>query len=522
MPAEAMDVDKKGDKDKKPDDKDKKPEPAPPPVPLTLKQELSGALVLVEKYVSSKEVRYMANATRLLPVLRRKVQASPAKSVRTLVETVSQALAPSNATRKLLLTQLETLAATLPADMADAEAGKEEDAMETEEPAEKKAKEKRSLLPETEMYVGLVVLMFLIDRKATEAALACSKVLFERLGSWNRRTLDLLSDKVFFFTSWAHESAGVLDTMRSPLLAAYRTACLHHNTAGVAQLLNLLLRNYLHYKMVDQADKLLAKATFPEQAPNSQLARFLYYQGRIKALQLEYSDAHRCLLQATRKAPQTTSRKALGFRLAVHKLSAIVQLLLGAIPERTFFREPASKGPMRPYLKLVQAVRLGDLGAFRAAMEEHAQAFTADGNMTLVTRLRQNVIRAGLRNISLSYSRIALAEVATKLALDHPEDMESIAAKAIRDGVLDATIEHATGTLVSKEQGDVYATLEPGAAFHKRITFCLNLHNDAVKAMSYPFDAHKDQLPDAETIKERQREEQELAQSLAEEEEDDF
>ena len=42
------------------------------------------------------------------------------------LETVSQALAPSNATRKLLLTQLETLAATLPADMADAEAGKEE------------------------------------------------------------------------------------------------------------------------------------------------------------------------------------------------------------------------------------------------------------------------------------------------------------------------------------------------------------------------------------------------------------
>ena len=201
----------------------------------------------------------------------------------------------------------------------------------------------------------------------------------------------------------------------------------------------------------------------------------------------------------------------------MHKLSAIVQLLLGAIPERTFFREPASKGPMRPYLKLVQAVRLGELSAFRAAMEEHAQVFTADGNMTLVMRLRQNVIRAGapaaspppptpppspslspspsappqltpthtttthhrpppplthhhhsptttathppppstaagLRNISLSYSRISLSEVAQKLALDHPEDMESIAAKAIRDGVLDATIDHATGTLVSKEQ----------------------------------------------------------------------
>ena len=122
----------------------------------------------------------MANASRLLPVLRRKVQASPAKSVPTLVETVSQTLAPSNPTRKLLLTQLEGLAATLPAE-ADAEAGKD-DPMEAEDAsADKKAKEKRSMLPETEMYVGLVVLMFLIDSKATEAALACSKVLFPQL-----------------------------------------------------------------------------------------------------------------------------------------------------------------------------------------------------------------------------------------------------------------------------------------------------------------------------------------------------
>ncbi|KAL3928413.1 MAG: hypothetical protein SGPRY_002396, partial [Prymnesium sp.] len=59
------------------------------------------------------------------------------------------------------------------------------------------------------------------------------------------------------------------------------------------------------------ADKLLTKATFPEQASITQLARFLYYNGRIKAVQLEYSEAHRCLQQAQRKAPQS---KALGFK----------------------------------------------------------------------------------------------------------------------------------------------------------------------------------------------------------------
>ncbi len=33
----------------------------------------------------------------------------------------------------------------------------------------------------------------------------------------------------------------------------------------------------------------------------------------------------------------------------------------------------------------------------------------------------------------------------------------------------------------SQENIDVYTTHEPQLAFHKRISFCLNIHNDAVK-----------------------------------------
>lgn len=39
--------------------------------------------------------------------------------------------------------------------------------------------------------------------------------------------------------------------------------------------------------------------------------------------------------------------------------------------------------------------------------------------------------------------------------------MESITAKAIRDGVIDATLDHAAGTLLSTTAKDVYSTLEP-------------------------------------------------------------
>lgn len=42
------------------------------------------------------------------------------------------------------------------------------------------------------------------------------------------------------------------------------------------------------------------------------------------------------------------------------------------------------------------------------------------------------MIRAGLRRISLAYSRISLADVASKLGLANADDTECIVAKAIR------------------------------------------------------------------------------------------
>ena len=455
----------------------------------------------------------MTQALKALTPLRANSKASPSHAVAALsVAAATYVGAPLKA-------HFTDLLAGLPQPTADvtaaASAAPDVEGATADEKA-KAAPEKKmaAKLAECEVFVALLLQVLLIDTGRATQAMPWSLLLMERVAALKRRTLDPISERIYYFASWAFESCGQLAAIRSPLLAAHRTACLHHNTVCQATLLNSLLRNYLHYKLYDQAEKLLTKTAFPDGASNGQLARYLYYTGRIKALQLEYTEAHRSLLMAQRKAP---SSKGLGFRLAVHKLGGIVQLLLGEIPDRAVYRDPSSRQQMLPYLQLVQAVRLGDLAAFRSAMEAHHKVFVADSNFTLIQRLRQNVIRAGLRNISLAYSKIKLADVAAKLGLDHPEDMESIAAKAIRDGVIDAFVDHGAGVLVTKEMVDVYATLEPQAAFHKRITFCLNLHNDAVKAMSYPPDAHKDELPDADMVKERQREEQELAQSLAEE-----
>ena len=72
------------------------------------------------------------------------------------------------------------------------------------------------------------------------------------------------------------------------------------------------------------------------------------------------------------------------------------------------------------------------LTGFRRVASQHDKVFAEDRTSNLIVRLRHNVIRAGLRRISLAYSRISLADVASKLGLANVEDTECIVAKAIR------------------------------------------------------------------------------------------
>lgn len=100
-----------------------------------------------------------------------------------------------------------------------------------------------------------------------------------------------------------------------------RKATLRHDEQTQATVLNLLLKSYIDENLYDQADKLISKSTFPEAADNNQTARYMYYQGRIKAVQLEYTASHQFLLQAVRKAPQTSAtagfQQIVNFRIII-------------------------------------------------------------------------------------------------------------------------------------------------------------------------------------------------------------
>lgn len=372
-------------------------------------------------------------------------------------------------------------------------------------------------LPETEAYAHLLVLLHLVDTK-NPAAKAASVSALERLHAHNRRTLDVLQARIVFYYSLAHEMFGELAEIRPTLLALQRAAALRFDEIGQETILNLLLRNYLHYNLYDQAEKLRSKAQLPNSQSNQQHCRYLYYLGRIRAIQLEYSEAKECLMQAHRKAPKL----AKGFSLEVVKWITVVRLLLGEIPEKKDLTEGGAwqRKALKPYLDLTQAVRLGDLEKFRAAMDTHGEVYRKDKTTNLITRLRRNVIRTGLRRISLAYAAISLADVSAKLGLAPGDDTECIVAKAIRDGGIDAAIDHEGQLMYSKETVDIYSTQEPQAAFHARIAFCLDTHNEAVKAMRYP-PKEKGGGDNGEKAKERNALEAELVMHIMDDDEMD-
>ena len=66
-------------------------------------------------------------------------------------------------------------------------------------------------------------------------------------------------------------------------------------------------------------------------------------------------------MQSQRKAPANT---ALGFRREVQKLTVLVQLLMGEVPDRSAFEGPGMEAALAPYLVLARAVRRGDLPAY--------------------------------------------------------------------------------------------------------------------------------------------------------------
>ncbi|KAG0681317.1 26S proteasome non-ATPase regulatory subunit [Pichia californica] len=355
---------------------------------------------------------------------------------------------------------------------------------------------KFEILPEIDLFIHLLVQIFLHDLGETKVLHEFNGKVIQKLKSYNKRTLDYIQAKVWYYIFRSSELANDLINIRVELMNALRTATLRHDTETRASVTTLLLRDYILTNDINQAYNLVEKTEFPNEATTSVVARYYYYLARIQTIQLDYSSANECVITAIRKCPQT--KNALGFLQSATKLKILIELLTGEIPELSSFDDKLLSRSLRPYSEVTKAVRLGDLTIFNNAIETFGASLKKDNNYNLVLRLRQNVIKAGIRIISLSYKRISLKDICIKLHLESELTAEYIVAKAIKDGVVDATINHSKGYMETDEISDVYSTTNPQDEFDRRIKFCMQLHNDSVKAMRYPMNEDRRDV-DADT-----------------------
>lgn len=454
------------------------------PDSMTLSTDIKGNFALLDRAVALFDARFSLRALRSISSIRKRL--TPDILAQVIAETYQ-----SGSSRAHIASQLLAAVGKGDVQLRGQSAEMEVDG-EPKAPAKNGAskKESKEVLPEADIFLAILVQVYLYDSKKFREGAEFSRFLCDHIHSLNRRTLDSLSAKVYFYYSLffeqlsplPHTSQSPLVSIRPTLLAALRTAVLRKDIDIQSSVIVILLRNYLATSHISQADLLVSHTQFPENAANNQVARFLYYLGRIRAIQLRYTEAHEHLTGATRKAP--SSACALGFSQTATKLLLVVELLMGDIPERAVFRQPTMEQALLPYFQLVGAVRVGDLDAFENIIAEHGDVFRRDDTYSLILRLRQNVIKTGIRMMSLSYSRISLRDICIRLHLGSEESAEYIVAKAIRDGVIEATLDREHGFMRSKEIGDVYATREPGEAFHERIQACLALHDESVKVRS--------------------------------------
>lgn len=68
--------------------------------------------------------------------------------------------------------------------------------------------------PEVDTYIRLLFILLLIDSKATDKAMLLASKTAERIHELNRRTLDPVAAKIFFYLSRAYELSGKLAEIR--------------------------------------------------------------------------------------------------------------------------------------------------------------------------------------------------------------------------------------------------------------------------------------------------------------------
>ena len=211
--------------------KAEEPEPEPKTPEETVVLSTKSSLDLIERSVATKEPRFFSRAMRQTAGARKKMSLAAATAVLGCL--------PESELKQLCLDRVKAAPA------ADAGAMDVDGAAAT--PAgELDVSELKVAGVECEVYLFIVAVQFLLDKKQTDAAFeVSSSVLAYCDQQGDRRSMDTLLAQVWYYHSLICERKDTLPSIRTRLLAAHRSSVLNRDEPGQAMYLNLLLRNYL-------------------------------------------------------------------------------------------------------------------------------------------------------------------------------------------------------------------------------------------------------------------------------------
>jgi len=323
---------------------------------------------------------------------------------------------------------------------------------------------------------SLLTYRYYDSKKFSDCLDLCLKII--KIGASLPR---LHTEKAYFLYALSHEKMGTLSQQRAFLQQQLSLVSKRMHTESMAVIINALLRSFLKDKLYTSADKFVAKITFPEDAHSNQWARYHFYIGQIRAYQAEYGQAVSHLTEASRKCPQESSHD---FQLIALKNLLIVTLLSGEMPEKSLFSKQYIFKALKPYFGLVESVSHGKMSKFNETVQQYEKLFMRDGLLSLISRLPFNVRKMCLKLIAKSYSQIELKDVAARLELEDPSDVEYVIQNAITNGVIDADITN-DGIMQSKSEINIYETTIPQQNFSERLDFCLKLYEKSLQALKH-------------------------------------
>ncbi|XBW35247.1 hypothetical protein QEN19_000811 [Hanseniaspora menglaensis] len=340
-------------------------------------------------------------------------------------------------------------------------------------------------------FVYLLIQVYLLNANKIETLNEFNhkEIINNVLLTYNKN-LDLINAKIWFYIQLADEKLNDKKdyTVIEALLKHLKIAVLKHDPETQVSITCGILRAYLVRGDILSASEFVSKIDYPTNfnVSTSLEARYLYYMAKIFAIQLEYETANDYIVAAIRKAP-TNSEDSIGFLQIANKLKCVIDLLLGNIPELSFFKNKCIEGDtIKPYFLLTQSVKLGNLTNFTNVVNKYKSVFLNDDLYLLSIRLRSNVLKTGIKIICKTYSKIHLKDICLKLKLDSEQTTEYIVAKCIKDNIIEATINYETGVVETLKESIIYETKEPQEIFDQRIHFVTQLKNDCIKSLKYP------------------------------------